>query len=196
MGNSGNVELHTPSDPSLDRSRLNHLYILRLNLMKPSLYSQEIILKRAADLVETAYAVRGPSSQYLPSPLPMTSMTDMKSPVIYGTGASPGYQVHYNMAANNNNRNSRDEPMQTDNYMEGGFVNYNLDNDNERHSKKRQRDNTRPNLTVPLPHVNSFTSSVATPSYQQPSIRSATGIYGAPMQVMPQSAGYMTSQGS
>ena len=155
-------------------------------------------MKRAADLVETAYSVRGPASQYMPSPLPMTDLNANKSPGIYGTGASPGYQGHYNIVGNNSIRHSRDEPMQTDSYMQGGFISYSLDkdhNDNERQSKKRQRDSSASNLTVPLPHVNSFTSSVATPSYHQTSIRSPNGIYAASMQVMPQSAGYITSQG-
>ena len=54
--------------------------------------------------------------QYVPSPLPMN---DMKTPGCYGSSTSPMYQGHFNFGSANNMRNVREEPMQTDVYLQG-----------------------------------------------------------------------------
>ena len=78
-------------------------------------------MKRAADLVEVVYAMRSPV-QYVPSPLPMN---DVKTPGIYTTNVSPMYQGHLSFA--NNMRNAREEPMQTDVYLQGSLHNKSKD---------------------------------------------------------------------
>eukprot|EP00794_Sanderia_malayensis_P003996 gene3996-4546_t len=187
------------SEPTIDYGfqRLSKLIPRHPN--DPDRIPKEVILKRAADLVEAMYSMRGPAPQYLPSPLPVNDMNAARSPSIYASGAGSPYQAHYN-ALNGSSFNrsaTKEEPMQTDGYMQGSFINYTVEkdyNDNERHDKKRIRDSSRTGLTVPLPHVNSFASSVSTPSYHQ-GMRSPNTVYAASMQSMPQSAGYMASQG-
>ena len=68
-------------------------------------------------MVEIVYAMRSPV-QYVPSPLPMN---EVKTPGIYATNVSPMYQGHFNFA--NNMRNAREEPMQTDVYLQGNVNN-------------------------------------------------------------------------
>eukprot|EP00794_Sanderia_malayensis_P001094 gene1094-438_t len=186
------------SEPTIDYGfqRLSKLIPRHPN--DPDRIPKEVILKRAADLVEAMYSMRGPAPQYLPSPLPVNDMNAARSPSIYASGAGSPYQAHYN-ALNGSSFNrsaTKEEPMQTDGYMQGSFINYTVEkdyNDNERHDKKRIRDSSRTGLTVPLPHVNSFASSVSTPSYHQ-GMRSPNTVYAASMQSMPQSTGYMASQ--
>eukprot|EP00794_Sanderia_malayensis_P004233 gene4234-4797_t len=181
------------SEPTIDYGfqRLSKLIPRHPN--DPDRIPKEVILKRAADLVEAMYSMRGPAPQYLPSPLPVNDMNAARSPSIYASGAGSPYQAHYN-ALNGSSFNrsaTKEEPMQTDGYMQGSFINYTVEkdyNDNERHDKKRIRDSSRTGLTVPLPHVNSFASSVSTPSYHQ-GMRSPNTVYAASMQSMPQSTG-------
>lgn len=55
--------------------------------------------------------------QYVPSPL---QVNEMKTPSIYGSNANPMYQGSpFNFTSANNLRNIREEPMQTDVYMQG-----------------------------------------------------------------------------
>lgn len=152
-----------------------------------------MILKRSADFVESLFHMRNSGPQYIPSPLAVTDLNTNKSPVIYASGTTPGYQSHYNLIAANNMRNSRDEPMQAEGYLQGSYVSLEKDyNDNERNDKKRSRDNQRLSLNASLPHVNSLVST------QHQSIRSTgtnAAVYGSSIQVMQQSAGYLPQQG-
>ena len=74
-------------------------------------------------MVEAVYAMRSPV-QYVPSPLPMN---EIKTPGGYGSNASPMYQGHFNFANTNNMRNTREEPMQTDIYLQGKMMLHGLE---------------------------------------------------------------------
>eukprot|EP00795_Rhopilema_esculentum_P012291 gene12291-2937_t len=185
------------SDPTIDYGFQRLSKLIPRHPGDPERIPKEVILKRAADLVEAIYAMRSPVPQYIPSPLPMN---EAKTPIIYASGNSPGMQGHFNFGSTNIMRNARDEPMQTENYMQGtynGFVEKDYD-ESERVSKKRIRDNPRLTLNVSLPHVNSLaTAQSSSAQYQQQNLFSpaTAGSYGTSGQMMPpQSAGFLVSQ--